>query len=118
METHKRLLGISYLVLSTFYIVLSTVLTVLLSFGLLFTSTDESWLMTNIAPVVATILMLVAIPGIICGIGLLYQKGWIAPWVTTIGILFLPFFPLGTLLGLYTLLVFKRFRRDAYRSTW
>jgi hypothetical protein len=82
-----------------------------------FTSPESlSWYVTDVIPVVSTLLLLISIPGMICGIGLLYQKVWIEQWVPTIGLLFLPFFPLGTLLGIYTLLTFNRFRKIPYRS--
>ncbi len=54
------------------------------------------------------LLLLVSIPGIIGGIGLLNQRHWARNLILVVGIFYLFFIPLGTFLSMYTMLVLMR----------
>jgi hypothetical protein len=55
--------------------------------------------------VIAVLLLLVSLPGIIGGIGLLKRKEWARIVVLIVGFLSLIRIPLGTILGIYTIWV-------------
>jgi hypothetical protein len=60
------------------------------------------WILLVMAP------LFVGLPGLVGGLGLLYNKNWARIVVMIVGILCLPNFPLGTALGIYTFWVLLR----------
>jgi hypothetical protein len=66
---------------------------------------------------VAAFLSILALPGIAAGVGLLMRKGWGRILAIVVGILNLINFPIGTLIGLYTLWVlFQNTAADYFAS--
>jgi hypothetical protein len=100
-------------VLGWLYIVLGVlgILGAFLVFALVFggglISGDQQaiWITGIVATVVGGFLLLVSAPGIIAGIGLLGYRNWARILALILGILNLPGFPIGTILGVYTLVV-------------
>ena len=114
MESHKRVLGILYVV--------SGSLQMLFVFGLsMFLSTIMSFIAYELDPHEAAILELVggilrflptivivcfSLPSIIAGIGLLYKQKWALIVALILGCFKLFSFPIGTALGVYTIWVY------------
>lgn len=66
----------------------------------------EAMLVTGIVgPAVGLFLFLLALPGIIGGVGLLQGKSWARILVLILGMFKLIDFPIGTLIGIYTIWV-------------
>ena len=54
---------------------------------------------------VAILILIVAIPGIIAGIGLLLDRIWARKFSLIVGIIYLLFIPIGTIIGIYSVWV-------------
>jgi len=106
MHRHIQLLGGLYLILSSLFLIGAVVAFFALAGGG-WISGDETaiTLLTTIASVVAGILVLIALPGMLCGWGLLRYRPWARTLGLVLGILNLINFPFGTALGVYTLWV-------------
>ena len=106
MKQHVNILGWTYIVLGVFGILLAIVVAVLLvGIGLLSGDQTANNVLTIIAVIVGGISALLSFPGVIAGIGLLNTKPWARVLTIILGILNLPGFPVGTLLGVYSLYV-------------
>ena len=106
MKDHVRILGILHIVIGALTVLIAIIMfAVLLGAGIV--SGDEEAL--GILMVVGTaflfLMFLVAIPGIIGGIGLLNYRPWARILILIVGIIKLLDFPVGTALGVYTLWV-------------
>jgi hypothetical protein len=115
METHKRVLGILYIVSGSLHILimlfLSALFSILLPFIFEHAKLDEQWILVYIVPfirIIATItVLLFAIPSIISGIALLNKKKWGLTLALVLGCFKLFSFPIGTALGIYTIWVYS-----------
>jgi hypothetical protein len=121
MERHLKLLGILHVVngavllLGVFGVLISLLGDAWYSFyphfpvyyfnmpGIEFLrSLITTWFFGMFVPIV------IGLPGIIAGLGLYHLKGWARACVLALGVLNLVNFPLGTLLGIYTIWVLLR----------
>lgn len=114
MESHKKILGILYVVSGT--------LQMAIIFGLsMFVSTILALVANEIDPHEEAVLHLIAsifqflpaiiviffsLPTIIAGIGLLYKQSWALIMALILGCFKLFSFPIGTALGIYTIWVY------------
>ena len=106
MKQHVKILGWTYIILGVLGILLAiTVALLLTGIGLISGDQTASNVLTIIAIVVGGISALLSVPGVIAGIGLLGLKRWARVLTIVLGILNLPGFPIGTLLGGYSLYV-------------
>jgi hypothetical protein len=106
METHVKVLGWLYII-SGILGLLTAAIVVLAVFGGGLISGDRTAITVTgiVAAVIGGLIMIVSAPGIIAGIGLLSHQAWARILALVLGILNLPGFPVGTLLGIYTLWV-------------
>ena len=106
METHVKVLGWLYIILGVLGL-LGALFLVFLMGGIGLVSNDRTAfaVLTIVAIAVGAFLFLVSVPGIIAGFGLLAYKSWARILGIILGILNLPGFPTGTVLGAYTLYV-------------
>ena len=121
METHKRVLGILYIISGSLHILVwifvSTLLTIL--FPVIFENANilQEWVLVWILPFIRAIavfaIMLFSIPSIIGGWGILSGKKWSMTLVLVLGCFKLFSFPIGTALGVYTIWVYT----EDYRQT-
>ena len=121
METHKRVLGILYIISGSLHILVwifvSTLLTIL--FPVIFENANiqQEWVLVWILPFIRVIavfaIMLFSIPSIIGGWGILSGKKWSMTLVLVLGCFKLFSFPIGTALGVYTIWVYT----EDYRQT-
>jgi len=106
MQTHVKVLGWLYIVLGAIGLLLAFVVFVAVFGGGLISGDEEAIAITGlVATIVSGILLLVSAPGIIAGLGLLGYRNWARILALILGIINLPGFPVGTLLGAYTLYV-------------
>lgn len=115
METHKRVLGILYIVSGSLHILLmlflSALFSILLPFIFEHAKLGEQWILLYIVPFVQIIgvitILLFAIPSIIGGIALLNKKKWGLTLVLIVGCFKLFSFPIGTALGVYAIWIYS-----------
>ncbi len=113
MDSHKRILGIIYVV--TGILLLFGMMMVSMFFSMFITwiadaAGDDQWVFTWLVPFVRAIALFVciaiALPSLIGGWGLLNQRTWAMPLVLVVGCLRLFSFPIGTAIGIYTIWVY------------
>ncbi|MEZ4592768.1 MAG: hypothetical protein R3D55_16720 [Chloroflexota bacterium] len=103
LEKHVTLLGWLHLGLNIFTLFIGVlVFFVLIGTGLLSGDGEAMSILALVGTFVLGILVLVSIPGIITGWGLLKRKPWSRLLAVIIGFLSLMNVPFGTLLGVYT----------------
>jgi cation transport ATPase len=114
MESHKRILGILYIVSGMLHLLGMLFLSMFFSiiFPMIFENADidDQWVLVWVVPFLQTIavivILLVAIPSVIGGWGILAQRKWAMTLVLILGCLKLFSFPFGTALGIYTIWVY------------
>lgn len=114
MESHKRVLGILFIISGALQLIiiflLSIFLSTLFAFAMKEVNPDEAVILELVAHVLevlpAFIIILISIPSILAGIGLLYQQRWAMILALVLGCLKLFSFPIGTALGIYTIWVY------------
>ncbi len=119
MESHKRILGILYIVTGIIMILAMVFVTLAFSVALPWiierTQSDEQWVFTWLVPLIQiigfTLIILVALPSLIGGWGLLTQQRWAMTLVLIVGCLKLFSFPIGTAIGIYTIWVYAEDQR-------
>ena len=114
MESHKRVLGILYIISGTLLLMtmffLSIFLTSIFTLVLQKAEPDQAALVDLILSVVrylpGVVIVLFALPSIIAGIGLLTKQKWALILALIMGCFKLFSFPIGTALGIYTIWVY------------
>lgn len=114
MESHKKVLGILYIIsgilLLMFIVFLSFFLSTILSLVSQELDSSEAQILDLVSGILrfipAFIILLFSIPSIIAGIGLLYQQKWALVLALILGCFKLFSFPIGTALGVYTIWVY------------
>lgn len=106
MEKHVSILGVLYIAFSGLGILVALIIFVSVVGGGLISGSQEAITITSIVgSSVAFFLILVSVPGIIGGLGLLKHQPWARILVLVLGILNLINIPFGTILGIYTIWV-------------
>jgi hypothetical protein len=104
MEKHINVVGVLYIVLSVLsFLGAFTVYFLLRLIGNFADDHDATMVLNIIANVLSIILVVLAIPGLIGGIGLIKRKNWARILVLILSILNLVNFPIGTAIGIYAL---------------
>lgn len=120
MEYQKKILGIIFIIAGVLVVVfLSLVSAILLAIPLApitppATDMPGFFKIISLAGSIMVVLML-ALPSIIVGIGLVRKKLWANDLILPMGCFYLLFFPLGTAIGIYGLVVF--FSNRQYKNT-
>ena len=106
MEGHLRTVASLHIALSTLGFLLAIVLYSILSLiGNFVEDQNAEFILTIIANVLAIFLFILAIPGLIGGIGLLKYKEWARILILIVSALKLLSFPIGTAIGVYSIWV-------------
>ena len=108
IDQHKKILGILYVVFSSLNIVLVLMFTLMASaFIPLHVDEREVLLIIEIVKyAVITLTLVLTLPSLIAGIGLLYKKDWALTLAFIIGIIGLLGFPIWTFIGIYSIVIF------------
>jgi len=106
MEKHLQILALLYIVLGIVELLASiTILFFLGGIGVFTGEPNAVLVLTLVGSFIAFVAFITSVPGIIGGFGLLKKRSWARMLLIIVGILSLPNFPLGTILGIYTLWV-------------
>lgn len=103
MDTHIKVLGFLYIIAGAILIVLG-----LLFLGIIGAVSASQHMFSMggvIGTAVAAFFVILSIPSIIAGVGLLKRREWARILTIVLGVLHLFGFPVGTALGIYTLYV-------------
>ncbi len=112
---HYYFLGILYLVFGALGVIGGILaFMVIAGVGFFSGSIAASGITAIIATVVLVITILTSLPGLIIGYGLIKRWCWVRIPTIIIGILNLPGFPFGTILGIYTLWLFLNDESNRY----
>jgi hypothetical protein len=112
VETHVKVLGVLYLVLGGLGVLLALTLMLVFgsAFGLIGASGDPD--AVQALPIVGlagttlvTLTLILSLPGVVIGIGLLQRKSWARIGGIVLAICCLIGFPIGTIIGIYGLWV-------------
>jgi len=114
MESHKRILGILYIVVGSFQLIglagASLFLTAMFPFIADEAGPDASVILNLLGAFIPylfwALIFVFAIPSIIGGIALLNEKPWALTLLLVIGCFKLLSFPIGTAIGIYTIWVY------------
>ena len=103
MEQHVRILGWLYIIYSSIYVLLGAILLVILGGAGAISGDRQTMFITGtVGVVIASILLILSVPGIIAGLGLFKFRQWARVLAIILGALHLFSFPFGTALGAYT----------------
>jgi hypothetical protein len=104
MDKHVTILGILYIALGVLGILAAIIVFLAIAGGGLISGDEEAIVITSIVgSAIALFLVVISVPGIIGGVGLLKKQSWARILVLILGILNLLNIPFGTVLGIYTL---------------
>lgn len=106
ISQHIKILGWLHILGSGIFFAIAALLFFLLTgIGALSGDIEAVTILSIVATAVSAFLCLLALPGIVAGMGLLARKGWARILAIVVGILNLVNFPIGTVIGGYTLWV-------------
>ena len=106
METNVKVLGWLYIILGVLGILVGAfVLFILLGTGIIAQDGEAMVVLSIIGISVAGLMTVLSLPGVVAGIGLLKYQSWARVLAIILGAINLPAFPIGTVLGAYSLIV-------------
>ncbi len=108
IDQHKKILGTLYIVFSSLNIVM-VLLGVLIASAIIPLHVDDFEVLLAVKIIkyaVITLTLVLTIPALIAGIGLLYKKEWALTLAFIIGIIGILGFPVWTFIGIYTIVIF------------
>jgi hypothetical protein len=106
MEGHIRAVGALCIGLSILSILVGVFIFVILAgLGVLTQDQDATMFLSFIGFIIACFLVIISIPGIIGGIGLMYRREWARILVLVVSALHLFNIPIGTAVGAYSIWV-------------
>lgn len=112
MATHVKVLGVLYIVFGIFWALMAALMLFVFAgaAGIAGAAADpDAWIAVPILGITGTALVLfflvLSVPGIIAGVGLLKFRPWARILAIVIAILNLLNFPFGTIIGIYALWV-------------
>lgn len=124
MEYQKKILGIIFIIAGALLIVFLSLVSAIL-YAIPFTPftppvTDIPgfFKIISLAGSIMMVLML-ALPSVIVGVGLIRKKLWANDLILPLGCFYLLFFPLGTAIGIYGLVVFfsnRQLQNSSYKE--
>ena len=114
MDTHKRVLGILFTVTGILQIMVFSILSLIFAtlFPLIIEQADQdaTWILewvSRFGQLLGLLLIFFfAIPSVIAGIGLLNKQRWAMTLALVLGCFKLFSFPIGTVIGIYTIWVY------------
>lgn len=104
LDKHIPILGWLHIALNVLTLFIGVIVFfILIGAGLLSADGEAMSILAIVATFVLGLMVVISIPGIITGWGLLKRKPWARVLALVIGFLSLMSFPFGTLLGVYTI---------------
>ena len=112
---HVTILGWVHIATSLFFLLVGAFLFFFLpSVGLVSRDADAIAILSLVGTFVGSFIALLGLPGILAGIGLLLRRTWGRYLAIVVGLLGLINFPIGTLIGAYTLYVLMQSSANDY----
>lgn len=120
MKEHKRILAILFIISGSLEIMIMIMLRALFSTLFVFLADEAGeegrwvfdWLLPFLQTFAIGIIFIVAIPSIIGGIAVLNEKKWGLTLLLVMGCLGIFSFPIGTALGVYTIWVYSKDKKE------
>ena len=104
MEKHVKILGIIYIIYSGIFLITGWGIFITLTGAGAISGDDEAMAITAlVGTIIGVFFIVIALPGLIGGIGLLKWQPWARVLVLILGFLNLLNLPIGTILGAYTI---------------
>lgn len=104
MQIHVKTIGWLYIVLGVMSLLGAACIAILILSGGLISGDRTAIMVTSIvSAIIALLLLIISLPGIIAGVGLLKLQPWARIMALVLSVLNLPGFPFGTILGVYAL---------------
>ena len=117
LNQHIRALGIAHIIYSCLLLLpAAIVFAVLTTVGVFVDDPEAAQILPVVGTGVAAFLVILAIPGLLAGYGVLSNKSWGLSVALVIGLLNILCFPFGTALGGYSLWVFTKFNEQSDRQ--
>lgn len=125
MESHKRVIGILYIVTGVLQSIGMLLLSILISSLIPFIADNAEenarwvfdWLVPFINIISAIVIIFLSIPSIVGGAALLQGKGWALTLLMILGCFKLFSFPIGTAIGIYTIWVYAEDKKIGTTKT-
>lgn len=119
MESHKRVVGILYIVTGVLQFIVMLLVSVLISSLIPFIADNAEenarwvfdWLVPFINIIAAIVITFFSIPSVVGGAALLQGKSWALTLLLILGCFKLFSFPIGTAIGIYTIWVYAEDKR-------
>jgi len=108
IDQHKKILGVLYVVFSSLNIV-GVMFFVLLASSIIPIHVDDQEALLVISIVkyaLISLTLVLTLPALIAGVGLLYKQDWALTLAFIIGIIGLLGFPIWTFIGIYSIVIF------------
>ena len=106
MDTHVKILGFIYIIAGAILVVLGLLLFGIVGGSGLISGDRQAMFVTGIVgTALAAFFVILSVPSIIAGIGLLKRREWARILTIILGVFHLFGFPIGTAIGIYTLYV-------------
>jgi hypothetical protein len=106
METNVKVLGWLYIVLGILGVIIGAiVLFILLGTGIVAQDGEAMAILFIVGVGIAGLMTVLSLPGIVTGMGLLKYQSWARVLAIILGAINLSAFPVGTVLGVYSLIV-------------
>jgi len=106
MDTHIKVLGAIYILSGVILVALGLILFAIIGGSGLISGDRQAMLVTGVVgTALAVFFVILSIPTIIAGIGLLKRREWARILTIILGIIHLFGFPIGTAIGVYTLYI-------------
>jgi len=103
IEKHISILGGLYITFSAITLIAAIIVFLAIAGGGIISGDELAIaITTTVASIIASLLVLISAPGIICGIGLLKLRPWSRIFALILGTINLINIPFGTVLGIYT----------------
>ncbi len=115
IEQHLPILGILHLIGGALFMLIGVFLFVFLSGIGITTAIEEPVALRTLTFVgfsVGSLLVVLGLPGVIAGYGLLKKRSWARGLAIAVGVLNVVNFPIGTLIGIYSLFVLLQTEAD------
>lgn len=115
MDQHVTILGWVHIAANLFFVLVGAFLFLFLpSVGVMTRDPDAIAILGVVGTFVGSFVALLGLPGIVAGIGLLQHRAWGRYLAIVVGLLSLVNFPIGTIIGVYTLYVLMQQSANDY----
>lgn len=115
LDQHVKILGWLNIIGAALFIVIGAfVFLLLVGIGAASGDAEAVPILTLVATFVGGFMLVMALPGLAAGFGLLKRRSWGRILALVVGVLNIPNFPLGTIIGVYSLWVLLQDEASAY----